>query len=92
MVTRIKKSIQNSKRKGEFKRRQQQRIEKTHRKKNAERSEYVDKRDLLMKKKDLKMKKKDKKKKQSADKSKEENKKAEEDSDMVSEEDEELDQ
>ena len=47
MVTKIKKSIQNSKHKAGFKARQKQRIEKKHKQSNAERNEYVDKRALL---------------------------------------------
>ncbi len=51
MVTRIKKSIDNSKRKGDFKKRQQFRIEKKQRQNNMEKHEFVDKRELLANKK-----------------------------------------
>ena len=54
MVTRIKKAIDNSKRKSDFKKRQNMRIEKKHRQNNAERAKYVDKRELLAKKKQKK--------------------------------------
>ena len=61
MVTKIKKSIANSKRKGDFKKRQQGRIEKKHRQENAERNEFVDKKDILQKKREKKALKKEKK-------------------------------
>ena len=51
MVTKIKKSIDNSKRKGDFKKRQQMRIEKKHRQKNADKMEFVDRRELIQSKK-----------------------------------------
>ena len=61
MVTKIKKSIDNSKRKGDFKKRQQMRIEKKHRQKNADKMEFVDRRELIKsKKKDKKERKGDK--------------------------------
>lgn len=54
MVTRIKKAIDNSKRKTDFKKRQNMRIEKKHRQNNTERAKYVDKRELLASKKQKK--------------------------------------
>ena len=50
MVNKIKKSIANSKFKGEFKKREQFRIEKKQRQAKADKFEFVDKRDLLKKK------------------------------------------
>ena len=47
MVTKIKKSIQNSKHKQGFKKRQQQRIEKKHKQANAEKNQFVDKRQMI---------------------------------------------
>jgi len=51
MVTRIKKAIDNSKRKGDFKKRQTNRIEKKQRQDKIAKHEYVDKRALLDEKK-----------------------------------------
>ena len=58
MVAKIKKSIANSKRKGEFKKRQQYKIEKKQRQSNVEKSEYVDKRQMIAEKKKDKLVKK----------------------------------
>ena len=51
MVTKIKKSIDNSKRKGDFKKRDKMRIEKKQRKSTAESMEFVDKREMIKAKK-----------------------------------------
>jgi len=51
MVTKIKKSIDNSKRKGDFKKRQTMRIEKKQRQNKAESMEFVDKREIIKAKK-----------------------------------------
>ena len=51
MVTKIKKQIDNSKRKGDFKKRQNNRIQKKHRQNDIEKAEFVDKRELINDKK-----------------------------------------
>jgi hypothetical protein len=54
MVSKIKKSVQNSMRKGDFKKRQQAKIVKKHRDMNEERNKFVDKKQVLAKKQEEK--------------------------------------